>query len=119
MLTKEQWIVAESGNDEIAYKEYCESTSSLTIYVLKNLLPFIVIYFIFLKWLHLLLLSKIILGFFTLIPLFLCFGIIPAIISLFSLPRNKWLKYCMFSHLINYGLYLLQVIFYVKFVLIK
>ena len=119
MITKEEWILAEQGNDEIAYKEYCNEAGNFTAYFFKCLVPFFIIYLIFYKFAKYILFSKIILGLFAIFPLILCPFFVVAIMGLFNLPKNNWLKYCTFIHIVQYGLCIFQVYFFIKFVLLK
>ena len=118
MLTKEEWGQAELGNDEIAYKEYCNEASTLTWNFFRITLPFIIVYFVFFKILKWLLFSKILLGILTLLPLLTCLMFFLALFQLFSMPKNKWLKGTVFVHLIQYLMFLIQTVFYIKFVLL-
>lgn len=105
MLSKEDITQIEQGNEEPAYREYCEVASNFTWFLFSYYLPLILFYLLFFKFLKFILFSKIIIGIAILPLLFLSLLFFVCIFQiLFALPKNKWLKFSAFIHLTQYGL---------------
>ena len=121
MLSQKEWMLAEyAGNDEIAYKEYNEVASGLTGYFLTLFLPFFILYFILFKLLKWVLIAKIILGLFSILPVLYVFLFFISLYTLcFNFPKNKWLRACSFLFVLHYGLGIFQLFFYIKYVLLS
>ena len=92
MLTKEQWILAEHGDDNIAYSEFEQNTRAL-ISTYTSIIFSIFVYYIcclVFKWITA---TKIILGIVNLVNIPCVFLIPVAILGMFDIKniKNKWL----------------------------